>query len=578
MKYTAAFFLCFSLIAQQRVPRPVVRTDGSVNPVEAPLPEPVKPEDKCSLEGTVTSGISGEPLKKAHLSLRPLGAPNGVPYGAVTDGAGHFLIEDVDPGRYFLSASRNGFVTQPYSPQGNAKRSTTLTLGNGQHLKEVIMKMTPQGVIAGRILDEDGEPLANVMVQTMMYAYQRGKRQLVPGGGGSTNDLGDFRIHGLRPGKYLISASFRGDMSLMQPERIAPGQAPQAEEGYATTYYPNTTKPDSASQLEVTPGAQMLGLNMTLARTRTVRVKGHIVGLGDMNAARRTNLSLFPHDSFAFMGMPRAFARVNDAKGTFEFRGVAPGSYLISADMFDDNKRFSARVPVEVGNANVEDVEIRLQAPADLSGRIVIEDNGDVKGAGLNVFLQPRSNLQGMGGGGGPIKEDLTFKLNNIGPDPYEVNVFGLPESFYVRAVRLGTQDVTDTGVDFTNGVSAEELTVVISPNGGQVEGTVQNAKGENAAGSTVTLIPDVTHRSINALYKTANTDQNGHFTIRGVRPGEYTIYAWEEIESGAYQDPDFLKPHESSATTVSVKASGHDTLQLKAVPAENSANPNAAR
>jgi len=74
-------------------------------------------------------------------------------------------------------------------------------------------------------------------------------------------------------------------------------------------------------------------------------------------------------------------------------------------------------------------------------------------------------------------------------------------------------------------------------------------------------------------LYETASTDQNGHFAIKGVRPGEYKIYAWEEVEYGAYQDPDFVKPHESAGVDISAKAGGHDTIQLAVIPAEDIAS-----
>src|SRR5712692_5714773 len=98
-----AVLLCTSTIAQVKVqPRPAPRT-GAVNPADIPPPS-VKPEDKCTIEGTVVSASTGEPLKKARLTLRAMGQPNGTAYGATTDGAGHFLIDDVDPGRYNFSA------------------------------------------------------------------------------------------------------------------------------------------------------------------------------------------------------------------------------------------------------------------------------------------------------------------------------------------------------------------------------------------------------------------------------------------------------------------------------------------
>jgi hypothetical protein len=523
----------------------------------------------------VVNAVTGEPLKKAHLTLRPLGVQNGVPYGTMTDNAGHFLMTDVDPGRYNFAASRNGFVEQTYSPQGGTNRSTLLTLGNGQKLKEIVFKLTPQGVISGRILDEDGEPCSNVAVQGMVSRYQRGRRQLMGQNGSSTNDLGEFRLYGLSPGKYLVSATYQSrDMFSMGPERTV-GTAP--EEGYTTTYYPNSTNPENASALEITPGAQVSGINMTLVRIRTVRIKGHLNVGATPEARRNINVMLMPRDNIGF-GMPRAMARGIDAQGNFQLRGVAPGSYVLRANYNEDNKQYSARLPLEVGNSNIEGLELELQPPAEIEGHVVVEENAGLKGAVLQVVLQPKTMSTLGGGGGGPVKEDQTFKLANVSPDPYDINVFGLPEGFYLKSVRLGQQDVTETGVDFTPGVSAEQMTVVVNPNGGQIDGAVQNAKGDAAAGAMVTLIPDAPHRSISWLYRLANTDQNGHFTIKGVRPGEYKIYAWEDLEPGAQQDPDFVKRHESAGEAVSVKESSHETVQLKIVPAENNATQPAAR
>ena len=585
MRYLVpAFLLYFAALPAQVMPaRPAApRAPAGAtasNPMDV-APPSVRPEDKCVLEGTVVNAVSGEPLKKAHLVLRPMGAPNGVPYGTMTDNAGHFLIDDVDPGRYNFSATRNGFVNQNYSAQGSANRNTPLTLTNGQRLKEIVFKLTPQGVISGRILDEDGEPLTNVAVQCMVYGYQRGKRQLMNQNGGSTNDLGEFRLFGLRPGKYVISATYQSrDMFMMTPERtVGNAQAVQAaEEGYATTYYPNSTNPESASTLEITPGAQINGINMTLVRVRTVRIKGQVNASAAGETRRNINVMLTPRDNNGF-GMPRAVARGIDAQGNFQLRGVAPGSYMLRANYVQDNKQYSARLPLEVGNSNIEGVELTLQPPAEIEGHLVVEQNGDLKGANVQVFLQAKMPGFMMGGAGGMVKDDQSFKLTNVSQDPYDINVFGLPEGFYLKSMRLGQQDVTESGVDFTQGVSAEQLTVVINPNGGQVDGAVQNAKGDAAVGATVTLIPDAEHRSINWMYKTANTDQNGHFTLKGVRPGDYKIFAWEDIEQGAQQDPDFVKPHESAGETVSVKESSHNTVQLKLVPADNTPAQQASR
>ena len=578
----SAFLLCAPLAAQAPLGRTSVRTpvNGITAEGNAVTPAPVRPEDKCSLEGTVVNAVTGEPLKKAHLLLRPFGQQNGVPYGTLTDAAGHFLIDGVDPNRYNFSASRNGFVTQIYSPQGGPNRMVVLALSNGQTMKDIVFKLTPQGVIAGRILDEDGDPLSNVAVQCMVYGYQRGRRQLMNRNGSSTNDLGEFRLYGLSPGKYVLSATYQSrEMFTMTAERtVGTAQAIQAaEEGYATTYYPSSTNPDGATVLEITPGAQITGLSMTLARTRTVRIRGHVSAGFAIETQRNINVMLTPRDNSGF-GMPRGIARGIDAQGNFEMRGIAPGSYILRANYAEDNKQYAARLPIEVGNSNVEGVELELQPPAEIEGRIAVENNGDLKGAQMSISLQPRTPAPMMGGGFAQAKNDQTFKIVNVSPDSFDFNIFGLPEGFFVNSIHLGQQDVTESGLDFSSGVSHEQITVTVNPNGGQIDGSVQNAKGDAAVAATVTLIPDAEHRSIGWLYKTANTDQNGHFTMKGIRPGDYKIYAWEEIEPGASQDPDFVKPHESSGESVSIKESAHENVQLKLIPAENTANSQPSR
>ena len=80
---------------------------------------------------------------------------------------------------------------------------------------------------------------------------------------------------------------------------------------------------------------------------------------------------------------------------------------------------------------------------------------------------------------------------------------------------------------------------------------------------TSLTLIPEE-HRTIGWLYKIATTDQNGRFAIKGVPPGEYIVYAWKGIESGAYLDPDFV-PYEPMGKKVTVGSNTHQTVELQA-------------
>jgi hypothetical protein len=550
-------------------------------PAIAPSPPPVvKPEDKCQIEGTVVNSVTGEPIKKARLSLRPIGQEDGVPYGTFADAAGYFLLNGLDPGTYSLMAGRNGFIMQTYSAKGSTRHATNLTLAAGQRMKEVILKLTPQAVITGRIVDEDGEPLPNVAVAALSVGHGRdGKKQLFPGAGASTNDIGEYRIGGVAPGRYFVSAVHPpNDLNMGDiHERITggPEALKKAEEGYVATYYPNGTKTESAAPIDVAAGALIQGIDIMLVRERTVRIRGRIVNLSP-DSVQYTMVQLASHDLMYRMGMQNT-ARV-DKGGAFELRGVAPGSYTLTAVRFNDDKGLSARVPIEAGTSNIDKIELTLTPGFEISGRLAIEGQPTQNaGAGSTspnttsprpfVSLAPKVNTM-MGGPGTQVKEDLTFKLDHVNPERYDVDV-GMTGEYYLKSIRIGDRDITDAGADFTQGVPAGEMVIVLNANGGQVDGTVQNEKAEPAAAALVVLAPEASRRSLRYLYKSTGTDQNGHFTIKGVKPGDYKVFAFEGLEFDAYYDPEFLKPLESKGEAVSIKESAHESVQVKVIPVE---------
>lgn len=556
MRYIAVFF-SYCLLLPAQAPSPSGAPNSS-----APA-APVKPEDKCTIEGAVLNAVTGEAVKKVSVMLRSVNGGN-TSSAAATDASGHYRFDNIDPGRYFLSADRTGFVPQQYGAKGPSRPGTMLTLTAGQSIKDAAFKLIPQGVVTGKVVDEDGDPVARVILQCQRYIYNNGKKQLGMGGMGNTNDLGEYRIFGLPPGRYYLSAFYQST------PQVAPilDAKKTYEEGYAPVYYPNAPNVEAAAPFEITPGAQLRGMDLTLPKTRTVRLRG-VVTSSATNKPVRANVSVMSRDASG-MAMTRAFGRVLDDQGNFEIHSVVPGSYFLIAQTFEDNKQAVARVPVEVGTSNIDGLQIVMNPPGDLSGRVVVENNSDTGGATFNVSLQ--SKVPGPFGGGSSARADKdgTFRIRNVVPDAYTLNVFGFRDNFYVKSVRLGDTDVTDAGIDFTRGVPAGEITVILSADGGQVDGTVQNDKSAPAAGTTVVLIPDADKRSNPRFYKMSMTDSNGKFSLKGITPGEYKLFAWEQIENGVYQDPDFLKRFESKGESVSVKEKAHETKQLKALPGED--------
>jgi hypothetical protein len=169
------------------------------------------------------------------------------------------------------------------------------------------------------------------------------------------------------------------------------------------------------------------------------------------------------------------------------------------------------------------------------------------------------------------VKPDGSFQLDDVAADRYTISFTGLPEGFYVKSVRSSNLDVLAGGLEVAGG-SPAQLDVVLSPNAGQVTGTVLDPSTQKAAPMTmVVLIPqEKERRDREAFYQTATSDLSGQFTFKGVVPGEYRVYAWEEeVEYGAWLDPDFMKPLESRGEAVSVSEGGRQAIQVNLIAAD---------
>jgi protocatechuate 3,4-dioxygenase beta subunit len=147
------------------------------------------------------------------------------------------------------------------------------------------------------------------------------------------------------------------------------------------------------------------------------------------------------------------------------------------------------------------------------------------------------------------------------------VTAWGLPENAYLKAAYVGSKNVLDDGFQLNS--PSKPLEIVISANGGSVEGGVTDKDGNAVKSARVVLVPDEVHRKREDLFKTSSTDQYGHFSLRGVPPGSYTVYAWEALEQGEYQDPDFLKQYSDSGKAIKISESSQMNIDLKVIPGQ---------
>jgi protocatechuate 3,4-dioxygenase beta subunit len=582
-----SLFLNFTLISVALAQQPQAQPPAQPSSSE----QAAKP---AILQGRILNAKTGEPVRKANVTLRPSGVSGSgggtigsisasgspaAPYAATTDAEGKFHIENVEPATYHLMVERQGFVRQEYGSRSRSRMGTPITLSPGQEMNAIELKLTPQAVITGRVLDEDGDPLSRVTIQVLRRRFiMAGKPQLMPSGGNQTNDNGEFRISDLAPGRYFISANY--NRMMFNGEAPARNTAGKPEEEYVITYYPGTTDQAGASPLDLQAGQELPGVDIRMKKARVYRIRGKIVAPGQ--SVRNLRLMVLPRTaSVAMSGFMGGGSRalIHD-DGSFEMGGIQPGSYHLAVAPMQGMQTVMGKTPVEVGQGDVEGVTVALGSGLNLTGSIRIDapkdelDQFQSQGGKLTfetvrvqiaptegfAFNMPRSTT----------KDDGTFAIENVSQDRYRINAFNLPSGTWLKSIRAGDQEVQDTGLDLSAG-NVGPIQITLGLGGSQIDGVVQDAQKHPAPGSMVTLLRDPIIAERYDLNRITTTDQNGRFSLKGIPPGEYKVYAWEDIEPGAHTDPEFLKPHEGKATKLSLKNKSQEQVSLVQIPAEAS-------
>ncbi len=535
------------------------------------------PQDKARIEGTLYNKVTGQPLRKATVSLHKAGetrqhgqsAPPAA-YAVMTDTEGKFVFEDVDPGRYKMAADRPGYIHATYRPASGA----LLNAAPGQDLKDIRFPITPQGVIAGRVVDEDGDPLTEVGIQAYEWSVFRGARRLQYARQAMVDDLGNFRIANLEAGHYVVSAQ------LWQKLPVAPGKA---HEAYVTTYYPSALDVSGATEIPLAAGAEASNIEIRMRKTRVFHVRGKLVDA--TGAAIQNDMAL----SLNKAGDPNAagLGTIVISHASFDFTDVTPGSYRIETannvafstlSNITINKKLFARYAVTVDDQDVNDISIALHTGPALSGTITAE--GAVNASPTanpatladpkppSIALEPVEYLDAVRANV-TAKADGTFEIHDLSPERYRIEVNGLPEGSYVKSIRMGDEDITSGILDLSEG-SGGVIDIRLSPNGATVSGTVQNTNGDAVGDVLVTLGPEAVETAKQTLFlRTTRTDQDGKFTIKGLPPGDYRVLAWEEVDEQLVTDPEFRAHFDDSSAIVKLSENSQVTPELKLVPRE---------
>jgi len=556
-----------------------------------------------SIEGVVERAGTGEPIAGAEIRVMRVAMPveedrvgprmavvfTGsdpfAPVPAITDREGHFLLKDLEPGSYKITAARNGYAKQEYGQRIPAGQGTVVTLAGGQTLKDVAFYLIPGGTISGRVRDDGGEPITGARVELLRATYVRpGKRDFRIAGSALTDDRGEYRLYWITPGRYYLkvdSQSRPGNSTGRSDNEVAP-------KPYPPMLYPGTADPEKASVIAVEPGTD-LAADFVLASQRLYRIGGKVIDPTISQPPQITEVKLGPRQPGGFSNFSRSTV-TNPTNGNFEFRDIPPGLYWLSATMEPNVdapitpnttsvsvadllgalvfSRPAAHAAIDVSGSDIENLVLPMTRGFSIRGRVRVEDR---ELATINGFETIHVELASAGPGGHeqlprPMSADGAFSLDNVFSGEYRLMVH-VPPDLYVKDARLDGADVINEFFQVSGPVSGI-LEIVLSSRAGQINGTLVNEKSQPVPGIEAVMVPD-RFRDRADLIKTAVTDKDGRFTIRGIPPGEYKIFAWEAIEQFAYFDPDVLRQFEQLGKAVSIPESGKITLEVKLIPAQ---------
>jgi hypothetical protein len=556
-----------------------------------------KAASRAVIEGVITKEPGSEPVKKALVELIAENQTEGGDYTAVSGADGGFHIEGILPGRYHLFAERTGLLeVDKHRARADGR---VLTLAAGQEVKDLRIRLQAAAVVRGRVTDEDGDPLPNAQVAVLRQMFVGGRSRWEQAGAERTNDLGEYRVAGLAAGKYYVSVSPPPDFKSLiegagaearaanEPSAPASGQTSYQASGqtssptssqtsYQTTYYPDTADRAQAAPVELHAGDEFPA-NFSLTPSPSLSIRGSVVNLP-------------PRASAAIMLQSRDFNLVLNgaemhADGSFVIRDVAPGAYTILATVENAAVPMMARQALQVVANSVEDVRLAPQPGGWLHGRLRVESQGNAGRVDFSqIFLVLRSvdgddeTLGGFSMGDGfshtaHVAGDGTFEWKSVPPGNYFVQLAGDGggnSNWFLKSVLAGGREVDDSGVDAA-GISVNGgailLDVVASANGGVAEGVVTDQKGEPVANAVIVAVPEARLRARIERYRKTVSDQSGRFTLHGIPPGEYSLFAWESVDGEAFYNPEFLKNYEQRGSALRVSEGERKSVQLAVIP-----------
>jgi hypothetical protein len=514
-----------------------------------------------SIRGLVTAADTNTPLRRAQVTAA---SPDTRSQRAVaTDVSGRFELLNLPAGRWTLTVSKGGYVSQQYGQRRAFEAVEPIDLADGQRFNANFL-LSRGGVITGRMSDEYGDAITGARVEVLRSQMTQGRRRLTPVSVTSqTDDTGAFRVFGLAPGEYYVAA------------RLQPMPFDFADGGpttFAATFYPGTANIGEAQRIKVEAASEQSGINFAVVAARSVRVSGTVL---DSNGAPAQATLLLQSTSqidgpFGLRGQARS-----QPDGTFTIPNVSPGEYTLDVMTGQGGRGGGAgsspdvaSMPLIVGNDDVTGLTIAASKGGTIRGTVVADGGSTLPTTATGLQIAAQSLGGALRGNGPPAQVSSAGAFDIAGlAGSYALRVDRVPDGWTVKSISVNGKDAADLPIDIRGG---DQLVarVVLTNHINELTGTVR-VGGQVATNASVVVFPDNPAQWAfpSRRVRSTRVDKNGLFRVRSLPAGQrYLAIAVDYLEQGEFQDAEFLQNMKARATEVTLGEADNKNIELTMV------------
>lgn len=501
---------------------------------------PLVAQQPGSVSGKVSNAVTGQAVKKAVVTLRNL---TGQSYVTASNPSGKFLFDGVPPGSYIATAVADGYSTTMPSA------GKPVAVAAQQVVEDVEVRIPPLAAISGKVLDEDGQPMAGVSVSVMRYIYRNQGKSLWRESSAQTDDRGQYRLFDLQSGRYYLMAAAGTGTRMAQGANV---HSNIPEEGYMPVYYPGVAELSQAAPQELQPGADWTGADFKLRRLPTYHIRGRVTGA--TLRSRGAGVLAWPcdQDQMAAMMSGVALRSSQLTNSRFDISGLVSGTYCLRVP--------GGMAPVTVKGADVDDVEVTVPPSFTVSGAVTIDGAPPSPMPQIDIELHSNTTQESAHG---VMKSDGSFQLEGLYPGAYSL-IVQQQGKLYVKSVLYGSVDVTNGLIPSAQAGTALHITMGTDP--GEINGTVQPGNVESGMPVFITAFPEDAYATRQDMQRFIPSAAGGSFVLSNVPPGNYKVFAMQADDPGDMYNRDLMKLLEGSATSVTLRAGGREQVSVTAI------------